>query len=422
MMDAAVNLGELVASERDRVLRFCRSKIFDKAAAEDVTQQIFVKFAQEMANSAKPIRKPKAWLTRAAKNECADYGRRLVQRRTGRRPKRKSRNDSTPKKPLRRAILLYENELPESSAINSNDEADLDPFNKVIDQAAMDQGNEDYSEEYEELNAPQVNLIGRLKRPERLAFLACGPWHLSEYDAAIFLGSKLAEKVVRARRKWPKGIPIVEASRIFSVNNGTLSSQMSRATAKLRSHLCQLASIRPRRAERPDEPRTNPIEPPAEPVANSPATALNRTSQAFARIVMEEPTKLVPGWAGTPPSRSADLPNREFSRIDQREALRKISYPCGSYFKGCKKCGDVVYGGKCKECGTMIYHTRQMKTAACTSPNCDERRSRVKLRKYYTSGYSVRKAHSPKAAGFTYWCYLCGAKDENCWEGFVGEP
>jgi RNA polymerase sigma factor (sigma-70 family) len=80
MTEAAVNLKELVASERDRVLRFCRSKIRDKAEAEDVAQEIFVKFAQEMANSAKPIREAKAWLTRVAENACADYGRRLVKR------------------------------------------------------------------------------------------------------------------------------------------------------------------------------------------------------------------------------------------------------------------------------------------------------------------------------------------------------
>jgi len=93
---------------------------------------------------------------------------------------------------------------------------------------------------------------------------------------------------------------------------------------------------------------------------------------------------------------------------------------CGSYLKGCMTCGNVRYAGKCKECGTEIHSTEEILTAACETSNCRERPI-VKPRKYYTSGCSVRKAYSPKAAGWTYCCYMCGARDENCWEGFVGE-
>ena len=66
------------------------------------------------------------------------------------------------------------------------------------------------------------------------------------------------------------------------------------------------------------------IEPAVDPVVDHPV-ATNPASQAFARIIVGEPSGLVPGWAGAPPARSAELPNREFSQIDQREALRKIS-------------------------------------------------------------------------------------------------
>ena len=42
-------------------------------------------------------------------------------------------------------------------------------------------------------------------------------------------------------------------------------------------------------------------------------------------------------------------------------------------------------------------------------------------------GYDVFRAYKPKETGWTYWCYTCGAKDENAWlnavcgeEPFVG--
>ena len=205
MAESPVNLEELVASERERVLRFCSSRISDPVAAEDVTQEIFVKFAEKIANATEPIREPKAWLTRVAEHECADYGRRLVKRLKGRRPNRKPPTESALEKPPRHAVLLYENELPGSSDINSNDDTLLDPFTNASDQVAMDQArNRDYPgyDEYDELSLDQMHLLGRLKRPERLAFLVCGPWNLDEPTASMFLDSKLAKKVARERLKW----------------------------------------------------------------------------------------------------------------------------------------------------------------------------------------------------------------------------
>jgi RNA polymerase sigma factor (sigma-70 family) len=215
MAESPVNLEELVVSERERVLRFCLSRISDPLAAEDVTQEIFVKFVEKMTNATESIREPKAWLTRVAENACADYGRRLVKRRTGRRPNQKKTIESAGEKLARDAILLFENELTESGEINSNGDTNLDPFTKAIDQAAMDQAdnrNYPWHDEYDSLSLYQVQLLARLKRPERLAFLACGPWNLDESTASMFLDSKLAKKVVRERLKWGREVPIVAAS------------------------------------------------------------------------------------------------------------------------------------------------------------------------------------------------------------------
>src|ERR1700722_13253526 len=159
MAESPVNLEELVASERGRVLRLCSSRISDPLAAEDVTQEIFAKFAEKVANDTESIREPKAWLTRVAENACADYGRRLVKRRKGRRPNQKKTIESAGEKPARDAILLFENELPEGGEINSNDDTNLDAFTKAIDQAAMDQArNGDYCghDEYDELSLDQM--------------------------------------------------------------------------------------------------------------------------------------------------------------------------------------------------------------------------------------------------------------------------
>lgn len=64
--------------------------------------------------------------------------------------------------------------------------------------------------------------------------------------------------------------------------------------------------------------------------------------------------------------------------------LKRIAYKVGSMFKGCHCCGDYDQedGG----------------------------------RKRYTTGYLVYRSYVPKQVGWTYWCYECGAKDQQAWE------
>ena len=66
----------------------------------------------------------------------------------------------------------------------------------------------------------------------------------------------------------------------------------------------------------------------------------------------------------------------------------KRAYKVGSYFKGCRHCGD-----------TEVLELES---------------GREVLR--YLSGYQVYRSYSPSAVGWTYWCYECGAKDLACWE------
>lgn len=68
---------------------------------------------------------------------------------------------------------------------------------------------------------------------------------------------------------------------------------------------------------------------------------------------------------------------------------RKLYYKVGSYFKGCHNCGIREYN---------------------ELPS-----GRIEVR--YTSGHQVFRSFSPKGMGWTYWCYECGAKDLQCWDG-----
>jgi hypothetical protein len=97
----------------------------------------------------------------------------------------------------------------------------------------------------------------------------------------------------------------------------------------------------------------------------------------------------------------------------QAEALRKISYQCGCYFKGCMNCGDtiIVESSKSRE----SRKSRKVSKSGKVRKSRKSRRS-MQLRKFYESGHYVFRSYSPKSVGWTFWCYECGAKDEQCWE------
>ena len=80
---------------------------------------------------------------------------------------------------------------------------------------------------------------------------------------------------------------------------------------------------------------------------------------------------------------------KESSMRRQSVALSRVAYKIGSYFKACENCSQ-------KE-------------------EIELDSGKVVVR--YLSGYQVFRAYSPKSAGFSYWCYECGAKDLKCWDG-----
>jgi hypothetical protein len=78
---------------------------------------------------------------------------------------------------------------------------------------------------------------------------------------------------------------------------------------------------------------------------------------------------------------------RDRQYLQHRAFEVRFGYRVGSYFKGCKHCGDTE----------MIPWGNREK-------------------KVWLSGYHVFRVYQPTKHGFMYWCYQCGAKDLEAWE------
>lgn len=67
--------GILVERYEQRLLRYCRSLLFDHSDIEDIVQEIFIKAYQNI-KSFDPERKFSPWLYRIAHNESVNHGKR----------------------------------------------------------------------------------------------------------------------------------------------------------------------------------------------------------------------------------------------------------------------------------------------------------------------------------------------------------
>lgn len=80
--------------------------------------------------------------------------------------------------------------------------------------------------------------------------------------------------------------------------------------------------------------------------------------------------------------------SKEAAYIKNRR-LNRIAYRVSSIYKGCGCCGEW----------TERVSTNGRTWKAWTIPG------------------DVWRAYSPSSVGWTYWCYACGAKDSQAWEG-----
>jgi hypothetical protein len=66
----------------------------------------------------------------------------------------------------------------------------------------------------------------------------------------------------------------------------------------------------------------------------------------------------------------------------------KTMYKVGSYFKGCRHCGETE----------------------------EVERPSGRMVERWLTGHEVFRSYDPKSAGWTWWCWQCGAKDAACWD------
>ena len=71
---AAWETEELFAECHDSLMRYVRYHLWDASAAEDITQESFIRFFQARSREEE-IDQPKAWLFRVAHNLVIDHGR-----------------------------------------------------------------------------------------------------------------------------------------------------------------------------------------------------------------------------------------------------------------------------------------------------------------------------------------------------------
>ncbi|UCE49498.1 MAG: sigma-70 family RNA polymerase sigma factor [Phycisphaerales bacterium] len=71
---------QLYRMHYDAVFRYCAHRLFDRAAAEDVTSQVFVKVVEKFASFKGDERQFRGWLYRIATNAVNQYLRKSVRR------------------------------------------------------------------------------------------------------------------------------------------------------------------------------------------------------------------------------------------------------------------------------------------------------------------------------------------------------
>ena len=202
------------------------------------------------------------------------------------------------------------------------------------------------------------------------------------------LGNELGRRVHEARVAWleqhpvldrdhpPENMSEVDVMRILGMARGTVSSHLARAKRKLKS-IFGSAQV----AKRPAKKTRSPIsrEAPEELPPRAVVRSLDPPEDEKVRILAA---------AAQADIRQGQPPEAPFSKRAWKEAMRKNTIKVGGPFKGCMACGTSESSAG---------------------------------RKVYTSGFEVYRAYKPRETGFTFWCYQCGAKDQECWENCQDE-
>jgi RNA polymerase sigma factor (sigma-70 family) len=404
-----------VKAQYQLILKLCRKRMRHSEEATDVAQASFSKFLKEIyiyvfcsgaasfcsgAASVnypawRKFRKPEAWLTRIVMNTFKDF------------VKTKSR---------RLKNCHYFHELPLSrKATVDGDVAEgevIDDPRKSVDRTPWS-NPESRMLRLEQQAADRAfvtayrSVLPRVSLPRLRAWVLCNDEFLQPDEAEKLLKLKSARA---AKAAWPRGMPIKEAARLLRCAEGTVSSNVSRARENLGRELADLDPLKASRApvrkwhEFLGSPfgvrgsleqivfATAPLLGPLPvTVCAGPALPPRPASDLivdYARAI-RRPLPIPAGKVCVAkPALEVDLNNRARRvNLPFPKGLKRISYWSGSYRKGSRNCGE----------------TKRIRT------------KKGRRKAVYKSGHAVFRAYAPNETGWTFWCYECGARDEQCW-------
>jgi RNA polymerase sigma factor (sigma-70 family) len=414
MAAVAPKMAELepfVKAQYPLILNLCQKRTGHAEEATDVAQASISKFLKEMfiyvrSRGAASVnypawhkfRNPEAWLTRIVMNALKDFS------------KTKSRRLKNchyfHELPLSRKATV-DGDITEGEVIDDpRKSGDRTPWSNPesrmlrLEQQAADRA----------FVTAYRAVLPRLSLPRLRAWILCNDEFLQPDEAEKLLKLKSA---LAAKAAWPKGMPIKEAARLLRCAEGTVSSNVSRARDDLRR---ELADVDPLKASRAPVRKWHEF-------LGSPFGVRGSLEQiVFAITPFLGPLPVTVSAGPVIPARSASdlmidyadairrplpIPSNHSEPAQEIEhnsgprranlpfprGLKRIAYRCGSYMKGCRNCGEK----------------RQIRTKS-------GRRKTI-----YKSGYAVFRAYAPNETGWTFWCYECGAKDEQCWANCYAE-
>ena len=412
--DKLAELEPFLKAERSRIFNMCCKKVGEEGAAEvagevirEFLAQIQIALYVEMdvsrikESAAYKYHNPSAWFTRAAMHGLKDFLR---------------------KQSRRRKTVKYIHELPpprfDDGSNDTGERSVVDGLNPSVhtspwrnwERCILDREQRDSDRAFVKHYRAA---LARLSLPRVRAWVLCNDKFLRPEEAEKLLKLK---SVRSAKAAWPEGMPIKEAARLLRCAEGTVSSNVSRARVDLRRELADLDPLKAARAPLPKGhgflssafgvrgsvkqivfPNTSLTGPmPIRVWAGAIVSARPVTDviAEYARAIRRPlPLPSSPGPVSEDSQESHNHGRRNRVNLPFPKGLKRISYQCGSYMKGCRNCGDK----------------KRIRTKS-------GRRKTV-----YQSGYAVFRAYSPNETRWTFWCYECGARDQQCWANCKGE-
>ena len=357
-------LGPFVKAQYPLILRLCRKRIGHAEEATDVAQASISKFLKEIyiyvrgrgAASMKypawhKFRNPDAWLTRIVMNTLKDFF------------KTKSRR-------LKNCPYFHELQLSRKNSVDGDGtERDvIDDPRKSVDRTPWS-NPESRMLRLEQQAADRAfvtayrAVLPRLSLPRLRAWVLCNDEFLQPDEAEKLLKLKSARA---AKAAWPRGMPIKEAARLLRCAEGTVSSNVSRAREDLGRELADLDPLKASRA---------PVRKWHEFLGGSFGVRGSLEQIVFAITPLLGPLPVTVSAGPVVPARSASDLIIDYARAIRRplpipthrelvsepaqviecnngakrgnlpfpKGLKKISYRCASYMKGCRNCGETKW-------------------------------------------------------------------------------